>query len=82
MSLPKSPIPFFDTIDAMLNPYRNRTQNVQHLQLDPETSAANTLRNMPNSPESHPKAGSAQRTCPATSNFRVSGFPIRIGGLM
>ena len=36
MSLPKSPIPFFDTLDAMLNPYRNRTQSVQHLQLDPE----------------------------------------------
>lgn len=34
MSIHKSPIPFFDTLDLMPNPYRNRIASVDHLQLD------------------------------------------------
>ncbi len=36
MSIQKSPIPFFDTLESMANPYRHRIQSVQHLQLQPE----------------------------------------------
>jgi site-specific recombinase XerD len=36
----KLPTPYFDTLDAMPNPYRQRLSNVSHLQLDPEPANA------------------------------------------
>lgn len=36
----KPPVPFFDTLQAMPNPYRQRVDNVTHLQLDSETAHA------------------------------------------
>jgi site-specific recombinase XerD len=38
----KPPIPFFDTLDAMPNPYRQRLQSVAHLQLPAEPEHAIT----------------------------------------
>lgn len=35
MKNPKPPIPFFDTLESMANPYRQRITSVDHLQLDP-----------------------------------------------
>jgi site-specific recombinase XerD len=40
MSVIKLPIPYFDTLDAMPNPYRQRLASVSHLQLDPEPANA------------------------------------------
>lgn len=36
MSISRSPIPFFDTLELMPNPYRQRIESVSHLQLDAE----------------------------------------------
>lgn len=36
----KSPVPFFDTLQAMQNPYRQPVSNVAHLQLDKEPEDA------------------------------------------
>lgn len=40
MSISKSPIPFFDTLELMPNPYRQRIASVAHLELDPEPENA------------------------------------------
>lgn len=40
MSNMKPPIPFFDTLEAMPNPYRQRVESVAHLKLDPEPAFA------------------------------------------
>jgi site-specific recombinase XerD len=34
MSIKRPPLPFFDTLEAMPNPFRHRIANVDHLQLD------------------------------------------------
>ncbi|MES2603297.1 MAG: site-specific integrase, partial [Pseudomonadota bacterium] len=34
MPVSKSPMPFFDTLELMANPYRHRIANVDHLQID------------------------------------------------
>jgi len=36
MTVRKAPAPFFDTLEAMANPFRHPVSSVQHLQLDPE----------------------------------------------
>src|SRR5690606_39557942 len=38
--IPKSPVPFFDTLQEMANPYRQRVTSVAHLQLDQEPEDA------------------------------------------
>lgn len=40
MSFPRSPIPFFDTLELMPNPYRQRIESVAHLELDDEPEHA------------------------------------------